>query len=186
MSFMCLQHLGYLPMPIGKSLLRNASSASCLSKRQPFDNIVPVSFYPTTPAPPPTISLVYPPMVTPSATSSDEPPTPIVAPGTPLAPSRVLRIRNTENQYSAHQKAVSKRKIHAQCSPAAHERELESQRIRMRQLRAAATESKREATRLQNSKQQRVAYDQKLLEERLKRVYGPDELSTIDGLLLAV
>ncbi|KAI9324413.1 hypothetical protein BDR26DRAFT_966413 [Obelidium mucronatum] len=93
------------------------------------------------------------------------------------------RIRNTENQYSAHRKAVSKRKIRAQRSPAAHERELESQRIRMRQLRAAATESKREATRLQNSKQHRVAYTQKLLEERLKRVYGPDELSTIDSLL---
>ncbi|KAI9336937.1 hypothetical protein BDR26DRAFT_470025 [Obelidium mucronatum] len=40
----------------------------------------------------------------------------------------------------------------------------------MRQLRAAATESRREATSLQNSKQYRVAYDQKLLEERLKRV----------------
>ncbi|KAI9327432.1 hypothetical protein BDR26DRAFT_901351 [Obelidium mucronatum] len=173
----------YLPMPIGKSLLHNASSVSRLNKRRPFDNIVPVSFHPPTHAPPLTISLVSPPMVTPSATSSDGPPTPIVAPGTPLAPSRVLRICKTENQYSAHRKAVSKRKIRAQRSPAAHERELESQRIQMQQLRAAATESKREATRLQNSKQHRVAYDQKLLEERLKRVYGPDELSTIDSLL---
>ncbi|KAI9340330.1 hypothetical protein BDR26DRAFT_973528, partial [Obelidium mucronatum] len=152
-------HTCYLPMPIGKSLLLNASSASRLNKRRPFDKLFRFSFYPTTPAPPSTISLDLPPTVTPSVTTSDEPPTPIVAPGTPFAPPRVLRIRNTKNQYSAHRKAVSKRKIRAQRSPAAHERELESQR---------------------NECDSCVPPQQ---DQKEKRVYGPEELSTIDSLL---